>query len=85
LSSIDAPVTGFVIRVLSSREERLVQNKLHNKNQLTTKTDVSIVLWPGTLVRNKRVKVNTEETRQCQTIKRWQRKFQSSEGPEETY
>jgi DUF1365 family protein len=73
-----------VVRVLSSREECLVQNEFHNKNQLTTKTDVSTVLWPGILVRNKKVKVYTVVARQCQAIKIWQRKVQSSEGPDDT-
>ena len=43
----------FVISVLSSRGELLVQIKFHNRNQLITMTDVSIVLWPGVFVTNK--------------------------------
>ena len=74
-----------MISVLSLRGEGLVQIEFHNRNELTTMTDVSIVLWPGIFVTNKKVKVNTEEARHCQTITRWQRKFHSSEGLEESY
>jgi len=48
-------------------------------------TDVSIVLWPGIFVTNKKVNVNTEKARHCQTITRWQRKVQTSEGLKEIY
>jgi len=47
--------------------------------------DVSIVIWPGIFVTNKKVKVNTEKARHCQTITRWQRKFQSNEDLQESY
>jgi len=48
-------------------------------------TDVSIELWSGIFVTNKKAEVNTEKTMHCQIITRWQRKFQSSEGLEEIY
>jgi hypothetical protein len=75
----------FVISVPSSRRECLVQIEFQNRNQLTTMTDVSTGLWSGIFVTNKKIKVNTEKTRHCQTITRWQRKVQSSEGLEEKY
>jgi len=75
----------FVISAPSSRRKCLVQIEFQNRNQLTTMSDVSIGLWSGNFVTNKKIKVNTEKMRHCQTITRWQRKIQSSEGLEEKY
>ena len=74
-----------MIRILNSRGELLIQIEFHNSNQLTTMTDMSIVLWPGIFATKKKIKVNTEKTIHCQIITRLHRKFRSSEGLEEIY
>jgi len=57
-----------MFRMLNSRGEWLVQTEFHNRNQLTTMTDVLTVLWPGIFEANNKVKANTEKTMHCLII-----------------